>query len=69
LEFLRESHGHRHLGISAAQMRSWAAEAGLEIETARTLRPPRPAGADQLTVALWLLRAQSRGATARAAVA
>ena len=68
LEFLRERHGHRHLGIAAAQMRAWAADAGLEIETERTLAPPRPAGAEQLTVALWLLRARGRGSAASAAV-
>jgi len=68
LEFLRERHGHRHLGIAAAQMRAWAADAGLEIETERTLPPPRPAGAEQLTVALWLLRARGRDSAASAAV-
>lgn len=66
LEFLRERHGHRQLGISAAQMRGWAAEAGLAIETERTLRPAQ-AGGEHLTVALWLLRAPPRAATARPA--
>ena len=61
LEFLRERHGHRHLGIADEQMRSWAATAGLEIEREEALRPPTPAG-DQLTVRLWLLRAPAHSA-------
>ena len=66
LEFLRERHGHRHLGIDDRDMRSWAAHGGLAIETERTLRPP---GSEQLTVRLWLLRAQPRSAAASSAVA
>jgi ArsR family transcriptional regulator len=66
LEFLRQRHGHRHLGIDDHDMRSWAAHGGLEIEAERTLRPPGP---EQLTVRLWLLRAQPRSAAASAAVA
>jgi SAM-dependent methyltransferase len=66
LEFLREHHGHRHLGIAEAQMRDWAAQGGLEIEIDVTLAPP---AGGQLTVRLWLLRAPPRSATARAAVA
>jgi SAM-dependent methyltransferase len=66
LEFLRQRHGHRHLGIDDRDMRSWAAHGGLEIEAERTLRPPGP---EQLTVRLWLLRAQPRSAAASAAVA
>jgi len=66
LDFLREQHGHRHLGIDERDMRAWAAQGDLEIETQRTLRPP---GRQQLTVSLWLLRAQPRGEAARSAVA
>ena len=70
LEFLREQHGHRHLGIADPEIRKWAAEGGLEIEAERTLRPPaQPGGAERLTVRLWLLRARPRSATPRAAVA
>ena len=68
LEFLRERHGHRHLGISDDEMRSWAAAAGLSIETERSLRPPEP-GDGLLTVRLWLLRASAAGATRRTEVA
>ncbi len=82
LEFLRERHGHRHLGIADERMREWAAQSGLEIEAERTLRCPPAAGehggdagggdADgdgSLTVRLWLLRATARGAAPRTAVA
>ena len=66
LELLRQQFGHRHLGIADAQMRAWAAQCGLEIETDLTLAPPQ---AGQLSVRLWLLRAEARSQTARAAVA
>jgi len=66
LDFLREQHGHRHLGIHEPDMQAWAEHGGLEIETQRTLRPPGPR---QLTVRLWLLRARPRSVAARSAVA
>jgi SAM-dependent methyltransferase len=66
LDFLREQHGHRHLGIDEHDMQAWAEHGGLEIETQRTLLPPGPR---QLTVRLWLLRARPRSVEARSAVA
>ncbi len=66
VELLREQHGHHRLGIADQDMRMWAAKGGLEIETERTLCPP---GGRALTVRLWLLRAQPRSPSARAAVA
>ena len=69
LGFLRERHGHRHLGIADDEMRAWAAEAGLVIETERALEPPAQAGGERLTVRLWLLRAQERSTAQTAAVA
>ena len=66
LELLREQHGHRHLGIDDRDLRAWAAQCGLQVEGERTLRAPGP---QRLTVALWLLRAQARESTPRAAVA
>ena len=69
LSFLRERHGHRHLGIADDEMRAWAAEAGLTIETERTLQPPEQAGGERLTVRLWLLRAHERSTAETAAVA
>lgn len=69
LSFLRERHGHRHLGIADEDMRAWAAEAGLAIETERTLQPPGQAGGERLTVRLWLLRAEEHPSAQTAAVA
>jgi ubiquinone/menaquinone biosynthesis C-methylase UbiE len=60
LEWLRETHGHRQLGIAEPDMRAWSSAAGLDVESARSLPPPTPAA--QLTVRLWLLRARSREA-------
>ena len=65
LEFLRERHGHRQLGIADAEMRAWAAAANLTVETERTLQPPEQAGGERLTVRLWLLRARGRAPRAR----
>jgi hypothetical protein len=55
LEHLRSEHGHRCLGIADREMLSWAEQAGLEIESERTLPPTNDA--ERLTVRLWLLRA------------
>ena len=68
LEFLRERHGHRHLGIADEQMRAWSSTAGLEIEREQALRAPKQAG-EQLTVRLWLLRASAASAGQTAVVA
>lgn len=56
LEFLREAHAHRRLGFAHEQMRAWLAEAGLDCLRERDLEPPGKAGADHLTVSLWLAR-------------
>jgi ArsR family transcriptional regulator len=55
LEFLRAHHAHRRLGLSEAQMASWARAAGLRIETLKTFPP---IDADGLTVCLWRLAAE-----------
>jgi SAM-dependent methyltransferase len=68
LEFLRERHGHRHLGVADEQMRSWAVSAGLEVEREQALRKPKSAD-DGLTVRLWLLRAPAQSAANSAVVA
>ncbi len=65
-EFLREQHGHRRLGIDEREMRAWAAQAGLEIESEQTLEGP---GGERLTVRLWLLRTRPPEPSARSAVA
>ncbi len=58
LAYLQDSYGHRQLGISDESMREWAAAAGLDIETDRTLGPEAGDQADRLTVRVWLLRAR-----------
>jgi len=55
LEHLRSLHGHSCLGIDDTEMMSWAVQAGLEVESVRSLPPTQPE--EQLTVRLWLLRA------------
>ncbi|HWD70422.1 MAG TPA: metalloregulator ArsR/SmtB family transcription factor [Solirubrobacteraceae bacterium] len=55
LERLRSEHGHRCLGIADGEMLAWAEQAGLEVESERTLPPMTDD--EQLTVRLWLLRA------------
>lgn len=52
LEFLRSHHAHRRLGISEAQMTSWARASSLRVETVEAF----PAQSeDGLTVCLWRL--------------
>lgn len=68
LEFLRDRHGHRSLGIADGDMRAWATAAGLATESERSLQPPAQAG-ERLTVRLWLLRALPRDAGATGVVA
>jgi len=56
LEFLRQEHAHRRLGIARADMRRWINKAGLDLIEHRYLEPPRHQGRQGLTVSLWLLR-------------
>ena len=62
LEFLRDEHGHRRLGIADEEIRAWAQAAGLAVEADRSLSAPEPRHDGQLTVRLWLLRGTSSGA-------
>ncbi|WP_213162619.1 ArsR/SmtB family transcription factor [Kaustia mangrovi] len=55
LEFLREGHAHRRLGISDDQFASWAQRAGLKVVSHEQLPPP-PTIANGLTVSIWLAR-------------
>ncbi len=55
LEFLREEHAHRRLGIATDSLARWVSRAGMAIREERTLPPPpekATAGAG-LTVSLW----------------
>jgi len=54
LEFLREKHAHRRLGFSHEMMLGWTRQLGLEMD--KVLDLGAGAGADKLTVTLWLLR-------------
>jgi len=50
-EALRDSHAHRRLGFSHAQMKKWIAAAGLRLEAADDMAPK--AGTSGLTVTIW----------------
>ncbi len=54
LEFLREEHAHRRLGISRQAMDRWLEKAGLRMLRHAYLEPPAGQAAPGLTVSLWL---------------
>ncbi len=54
LEFLREEHAHRRLGIARDAMNRWLRKAGLREARHVYLEPPAGRGAQGLTVSLWL---------------
>jgi ArsR family transcriptional regulator len=56
LEFLRQHHAHRRLGLSEAQMAGWARSAGLRVKSLKTF--PKT-DEDGLTVCLWRLAADA----------
>jgi len=53
LEFLREEHAHRRLGLAAEAVTQWLEAAGLDVLRQETL-PPGPQG--KIAVSLWLAR-------------
>ncbi|SRR5690606_1281688 len=55
LEFLREHHAHRRLGIATETLEGWAARAGLSLVRHRSLPPGDDTDGEGLTVSLWLL--------------
>jgi len=57
LEFLREQHAHRRLGISDTQVRGWLEKAGLETLRHEVLPPETGTEEEGLTVSIWLARA------------
>ncbi len=59
LEFLREEHAHRRLGIAHEAMARWLNRAGLELSAHRYLEPPESLRDHGLTVSLWLARKSS----------
>lgn len=54
LEFLREEHAHRRLGIAPDLMEGWLERASLDLVHFSSLRPPRSLTKEGLTVSLWL---------------
>ena len=53
LEFLRQEHAHRRLGLSQGQMETWAAAVGMSVDLVREF--PSDNGENGLTVCLWRL--------------
>lgn len=54
LEYLRDDHAHRRLGIAPAQLKRWFEKAGLRLVKSRELKPGDKADNACLTVSLWL---------------
>ena len=54
LEYLRDAHAHRRLGIAPEHMAGWLGRSGLELTHFSTLRPPKKLAEAGLTVSLWL---------------
>ncbi len=54
LEFLRDAHAHERLGFAGPAVTQWMTDAGLTSIETRHLTPPSGAGADQLTVSMWV---------------
>jgi len=62
LEFLRETHAHRRLGLEPDQVVDWIASSGLKLGLHRDLNPGGDTGAGKLTVSLWLASKPGRRA-------
>lgn len=54
LEFLREEHAHRRLGIPEDAMAGWLQRLGLRLVAHERLAPPEELSEQGLTVSLWL---------------
>ena len=54
LEFLRETHAHRRLGLEPEKVADWIAASGLKLAARRDMNPGAGTGEDKLTVSLWL---------------
>ncbi len=55
LEFLRDQHGHRRLGIRSGALEAWLVEAGLKLDISRTFEAPDTVR-EGLTVRIWSAR-------------
>lgn len=58
VEALRESHAHRRLGFSRAEIEEMGSAAGLTPESYQEIPAEDSKGGDALTVSLWLLKKQ-----------
>lgn len=73
LEYLRDRHAHRHLGIAEGDLQRWALKSGLEIKSVRRFKEPDGAGPDGkptgVAVVVWAAEAGAARVrkTARAA--
>ena len=54
LEFLRESHAHRRLGLEPGQVADWITASGLKLAARRDMDPHAGEVSGKLTVSLWL---------------
>lgn len=54
LEFLRETHAHRRLGLEPGQVADWIASSGLKLAARRDMDPHSDEANGKLTVSLWL---------------
>ena len=54
LEFLREAHAHRRLGLEPGQVADWISSSGLKLAARRDMDPQVGKAGDKLTVSLWL---------------
>jgi ArsR family transcriptional regulator len=54
LEFLRETYAHERLGFAPGVVEDWLQKAELSLVATRHLTPPPQAGADKLTVSIWI---------------
>lgn len=63
LEFLRDVHAHRRLGLSTRQVDNWVSGAGLKPMSHELLEPEGEAAQEKLTVSIWV--AEKSGATAQ----
>ncbi|MGI9413955.1 MAG: ArsR/SmtB family transcription factor [Hyphomicrobiales bacterium] len=65
LEFLREHHAHRRLGIDHGQMKGWLNKAGLRACKHQVLPPRGKTAEEGLTVSIWLAETVGAAASGR----
>lgn len=68
LEFLRDHHAHRRLGIDDEQMKGWLERAGLRGRKQLVLPPRGKTAGEGLSVSIWLADAGASAASPKRAV-